>query len=149
MYRHILVPTDGCPLSERAVKAAVMLAKLTDAKLLLFHVVPPHSTLSYAEGNARPWVAIEKEGTTEQAAALVREVFASSTKSSDLSGVKVDKQFVVSFSPYEAILDAAEKHGCDLIVMASHGRRGFSGLLLGSETQKVLTHSRLPVLVVH
>ena len=126
-----------------------MLAKFANAKLLLFYAVPPRNMPAYVEGVALPYLVHDNERAAKETQAEAQEVFAAATKGADLSEVTVDEQFVVGFSPYEAIIEAAEKYGCDLIVMASHGRRGLSSLLLGSETQKVLTHSRLPVLVVH
>ena len=149
MYRYILVPTDGSPLSERAVKEAAMLAESAHAKLLVFHVIPPHRVPTYQEGVGARAMDYDTALLAAQKDSEAWIILAAAADASNLPGVMVEKRCVVNSSPYEAILDVAEKHGCDLIVMASHGRRGMSGLRLGSETQKVLTHTKLPVLVVH
>ena len=146
MYSKILVPTDGSPLSDKAVKEAATLARATGATLTLFHVVPAYRlpTASYEGAMIQNIVTPERYKRSMRAHAK-RLLDAAARKA---QGVATRKLCEFNDQPYEAIIDAARKHKCDLIVMASHGWRGLKGLLLGSETHKVLTHSRVPVLVV-
>lgn len=144
MYSHLLVPIDGSKLSDKAVVRATALAKATKAKITLLHVVPDYPIQVYAEGvsvglgSRRDYNKVMKEE-----AAKILERTASKVK-----GVDVDTMQSMNNAPWEAILAAAKKVKADTIVMASHGRRGLASLLLGSETTKVLTHSKIPVLVV-
>ena len=146
MYKRILVPTDGTPLSKKAVKSAVELAGSLGAELVAVNVVPRYP-MSYFEGGVTVSVQevgrIEKQWT-EQGQALADAV----GKAAEAAGVKAKAVTVRSDLVAEAILKAAQKHKCDLIVMASHGRKGLKRLLLGSETQHVLTHGTVPVLVL-
>ena len=146
MYKRILVPTDGSPLSKRAVKSAVEFASTVGAELVAVHVVPRYPT-SYFEGSravsAREVERVEQQWT-EQGQALADEV----GKAADKAGVKSKAITVRSNTVAEAILATARKNKCDLVVMASHGRKGIKRLLLGSETQHVLTHGTIPVLVL-
>lgn len=144
MYKHILVPTDGSKLSDRAVKEAVALASTLNAKVTLLHVSPVQIWPIYAESAV---MMAEYSGGDFRAEAK-REAGILLAKAAKRAGGGVETQHVLSDLPYDAIAKAAAKGKCDLIVMASHGRRGVSGFLLGSETQKVLTHSKVPVLVV-
>lgn len=144
MYKHILVPTDGSKLSDAAVKEAVGLAKLLRAKVTLLHVVPEQIWPVYAESA----VLIENYSRNEMRAESKRQAEVLLEKAAKKAGVAVDTVQLFSDVPYEAIIKTATKQKCDLIVMSSHGRKGFAGFLLGSETQKVLTHSKVPVLVV-
>ena len=143
MYTHLLVPTDGSKLSDRAIKHALTLAQQLDAKVTLFHVAPEQIWPVYAESAVM--VQVSKEDFRVEAKRAAKRLL---EKTAKRAGGKVDTQFVFSDVPYDAIVKAAAKLKCDLVVMASHGRRGLSGFLLGSETQKVLTHSKVPVLVV-
>ena len=143
MYKHLLVPTDGSKLSDQAVKEASALASTLGAKVTLFHVAPMQIWPVYAESAlVVQYSEADFRVETRRNAELVLE------KAAKRAGMPVATQFVLSDLPHDAIVKAAAKFKCDLIVMASHGRRGLSGFLLGSETQKVLTHSRVPVLVV-
>ena len=144
MYKHILVPTDGSKLSDAAVKEAVGLAKLLGAKVTLLHVVPEQIWPVYAESA----VLIENYSRNEMRAESKRQAEVLLEKAAKKAGVAVNTVQMFSDVPYEAIIKTATKQKCDLIVMSSHGRKGFAGFLLGSETQKVLTHSKVPVLVV-
>lgn len=147
MYTKILVPTDGSTLSAKAIKTAVGMAKATGAKVIGLYVAPEHVSRIY--GGAGGVAAHETESHYKQRiAADAESVLASVLKEAAAAGVESDSTYAASNSPYEEILKAAVKRKCDLIVMASHGRRGLAHLLLGSETQKVLTHSKIPVLVV-
>lgn len=144
MYKHILVPTDGSKLSDAAVKEAVGLAKLLGAKVTLLHVVPEQIWPVYAESA----VLVESYSRNELRAESKRQAEVLLEKAAKKAGVAVNTVQLFSDVPYEAIIKTAAKQKCDLIVMSSHGRKGFAGFLLGSETQKVLTHSKVPVLVV-
>lgn len=146
MYKHILVPTDGSRLSRKAVTTAVRLAKATGARVTGAYVIPPYVPVVYGEAvmYAPPstrddyFKALKREG---KKALAVLEIEAR------IAGVKSAGAMIPNAQPWEGILRAAKPRKCDLIVMASHGRRGIAGLLLGSETTKVLTHSKIPVLV--
>jgi len=146
LYRNILVATDGSKLSLKAATHAIALAKVIGAHLTGFHASPAYPLPVYAEG-----VVFEPISRKEYAAQCRKEadeilgIIAAKAKAAH---VAFSATSAISSSPWEAILAAARKEKCDAIVMASHGRRGVAALVLGSETQKVLTHSRLPVLVV-
>ncbi|GAB3767157.1 universal stress protein [Ramlibacter monticola] len=146
MYKRILVPTDGSALSKKAIKSAVELAAALGAEVVALNVVPRYPR-SYFEGGVSVSVAdvarIEKQWA-EQGQAVADEVGKAAAK----AGVQSRATTVRSDLVAEAILAAARKSRCDLIVMASHGRRGIKRLLLGSETQHVLTHGNIPVLVL-
>jgi nucleotide-binding universal stress UspA family protein len=146
MYKKILVPTDGSKLSKKAIHAAISLAGNLGSELVALNVVPRYPT-SYFEGgvnvSSTEVARIEKQWA-EQGQALAEDVETAAAH----AGVKAKAVTVRSDLVAEAILAAARKHKCDLIVMASHGRRGLKRLLLGSETQHVLTHGGVPVLVL-
>lgn len=145
MFKHILVPTDGSPLSSDTVKRAIAFAKETGAKVTFFFAKPDYPVAFYGEGALIDPTTPDK--FAEMAEQQAREILAAHESAAKAEGVASASLSSVSDIPYEAIIAAAETAGADLIFMASHGRRGFSGLLLGSETQKVLTHSKIPVLV--
>ncbi len=146
MYQRILVATDGSTLSKKAVSSAIGLAALTGAELVALKVIPRYPQ-SYFEGGlalqASEIARVEKQWA-DHGQAVVDAV----QKAASAKGVKVKAVTAKSDLVSEAIIAAAKKHKCDLIVMASHGRRGIKRLLLGSETQQVLTHSHVPVLVL-
>ncbi|MBB1076201.1 universal stress protein [Rhodoferax sp. 4810] len=146
MYEKILVATDGSSLSKKAVSSAISLAALTGAGLVVIKVVPRYPQ-SYFEGGLALQAAevgrIEQQWA-EEGQAVVDEV----KKQAELQGVKTRALTVKSDIVSDAIIAAAKKNKCDLIVMASHGRKGVKRLLLGSETHQVLTHSHIPVLVL-
>ena len=148
MYSSILVPTDGSEFSEKAIREAARLAQLLGSKLVLFYAAPHYHLPLLAEGVSAPGRPKEKERAKREMEDEAQAMLAAAARSAKLADGKLEQQFVISNSPYEAIIKAAKKLKCDLIVMASHGRRGLSGVILGSETQKVLTHSKIPVLVV-
>ena len=148
MYHNILVPTDGSALSNKAVTQAGTLAKALGAKLILFHAAHHYQTPHLTEGMSSANVRSEGETAKKEMEAEASRTLATAAKNANLKGVNVEQQSVVGDYPFEAIIDGAEKNHCDLIMMASHGRRGISGMILGSETQKVLAHSKIPVLVV-
>ncbi len=145
MFKHVLVPTDGSTMSESTVARAVSFAKEAGARITFFYAQPDFPMPIYGEG------ALIDPTTPEQfaksAAAEADRILGKAKEVSDAAGVSAATDTIVNEVPYEAIIDAADRHGCDLIFMSSHGRRGIAGLLLGSETQKVLTHTKTPVLV--
>lgn len=146
MYQRILVATDGSNLSKKAVSSAISLAALCGAELVALKVVPRYPQ-SYFEGGIALQAAevgrIEKQWADHGQAIVDAVQKAALAKAVKAKGVIVKSDLVS-----DAIIGAAKKHKCDLIVMASHGRRGIKRLLLGSETQLVLTHSHVPVLVL-
>jgi len=145
MFKHILVPTDGSELSQETARRAVSFAKDAGARITAFFAKPEYPVTYYGEG------ALIDPTTPEKFAELAEQQAQQNLgfveKLCQETGVECGKLSLTSDVPYEAIIDAATQSGCDLIFMASHGRRGFSSLLLGSETNKVLTHSKIPVLV--
>jgi len=145
MFKHILVPTDGSKLSVKAAKQAVKLAKSLGARITGFYAAPDFSSTYYGDGYILR--APSAKVQSESAEKLARKCLSVIEVEAEVEKVACQVFHTVSDSPYEAIIDAAKKKKCDLIVMASHGRRGLSGLVLGSETQKVLVHSKIPVLV--
>jgi nucleotide-binding universal stress UspA family protein len=145
MFKHLLVPTDGSALSTDTVKRAVAFAKEAQAKVTFVYAKPEYPIAFYGEGALIDPTSPEK--FAELAEKQAQEVLGAAVKSAQESGVTAATVSTTNDVPYEAIISTAEAEGCDLIFMASHGRRGISGLLLGSETQKVLTHSKVPVLV--
>ena len=143
MYSRILVPTDGSDITRKAVQTAISLARRLDAQLFAISVKEPfpYSAISEVQPIAPQEFYEAQEKVARQRVSAVVE--AAREQQVDCSGYTVE-----SLHPWEAILDHAKSKGCDLIVMASHGRRGVAALLLGSETQRVLLHSAVPVLVV-
>lgn len=143
MFQRILVPTDGSEITAKAVQTGITLAKSVGARLLTISVKEPF-----------PYSAIsEMQPTPPQEFFDAQERIASQRikdvqTACEAAGVACEGHTVEALHPWEAIIDHATQNGCDLLVMASHGRRGVSALLLGSETQKVLTHSTIPILVV-
>ncbi len=143
MFKHILIPTDGSPLSDKATEMGVAMAKAHGAGVTLLTVSTPYhllSTEAMSLSDTKETYAIdaEKRADTRLKLGLDR---------AKAIGISARGQHVFADYPFAAIIDAASKHGCDLIVMASHGRSGMTGLLLGSETNKVLINSKIPVLV--
>lgn len=147
MYKHILLPTDGSPLSEKAVKQCIKLAKSIGAKVTAINVTPEYQMIMN-EGFVMPNTAQIKKRFEEEIGQRSKKLLAAVKASAGAAGVDCDSVSVASGVPYEAIIKQAKKAKCDLIMMASHGRKGLSSILLGSETAKVLTHSTIPVLVV-
>ena len=146
MFQRILVPTDGTPTANRAVQVAAGLANQFGATLTLLHALPKFRSHSYSEGAGLAWTP-EKEYLAETAK-LADDLLARAKSSVEKKGAKAATMYVYSDSPAEAIVTAATKAKADVIVMASHGRQGLQKFLLGSETQKVLALTKLPVLVV-
>jgi nucleotide-binding universal stress UspA family protein len=145
MFKNILVPTDGSEQSQAAVRTAADLARLHGGRLTGVHVIPDYHLLIAYEGAFDP---ITEERIEEEAKARAASYLAYVEDVAKADGVPCRTVCETSDHPYEAILRIAEAEGCDLIVMTSHGRKGLAAVLLGSETRKVLTHARVPVLVV-
>ena len=143
MYKRILFPTDGSDITAKALHSALGLAKLCGAEIHALAVMEPFPYSAISEMQPVPPQEF-LDAPLRVATARLKVV----TDAAEAAGVASNAHSVEGLHPWEAILDHAKAQGCDLVVMASHGRRGMSALLLGSETQKVLTHSILPVLVV-
>ena len=143
MYKHILIPTDGSELSEDAILKGVSVAKSMSATVTGVTVSPPFHIFA-----VDPLIVTDTPVQYERDCnARAAKYLAVMEKAAKTAGVPYEGTHVFHDQPYEAIIDLAAKKGCDLIVMASHGRRGMKALVLGSETTKVLTHSKIPVLV--
>lgn len=150
MFKNILLPTDGSQFSEEAIKQCIELARLINAKITGFHAEPKHSLLVYGayaemgDVDTAPPSKGELERSEEVAAKKFLAVIETAAKQ---AGVACECFYRPDNHPFDAIIKAAEEKGCDLIFMASHGTRGREGLVIGSETNKVLTHTEIPVLV--
>lgn len=148
MFKHILASTDGSTLANKGVKQAIQLAKAVGARLTVVTAVAEYPVSGPEEGGVVAVPAIVRkrfqEGATEASRKLLDKIKADATA----ARVNCQTLSVPGNAPYKAIITQAKKSKCDLIVMASHGRSGISSILLGSETNKVLTHSTIPVLVV-
>lgn len=145
MFKHILVPTDGSELSRVAIEKAVTFASEISARITFYYAQPDFPMPIYGEG------ALIDPTTPDQFAQSASEeaklILDRARQFANSAGVQADIDTDVCEAPYEGIIAATERHGCDLIFMSSHGRRGIVGLLLGSEAQKVLSHSKIPVLI--
>ena len=143
MFKRILVPTDGSDITAKAVDAGIKLAQAVGAQLYTISVKEPFPYSAISEMQPVPpqdFFDAQDRIANKRVHAVVEMAHA--------AGMKCQAHTVEALHPWEAIIDHARHTECDLLVMASHGRRGVSALLLGSETQKVLTHSTIPVLVV-
>ncbi|MEB3243326.1 MAG: universal stress protein [Cyanobacteriota bacterium] len=145
-YQHILVPSDGTELSSRALHQAMALAQALGAQLTVLHVQPPLPVPLIGMGDMLDPATVESLGRAAELESS--RILNDATAAAAQLGLTLQTELVKQDLPYRAIIEAAKRHGCDLIVMASHGRRGLTGLLLGSETQRVLLHAPIPVLVV-
>jgi nucleotide-binding universal stress UspA family protein len=144
VYKRILLPTDGTEFCERAIRHGVDLAKRLGASVVGVTVTQPlHSAVprSFIPKNLAGIIYSETSKLADEKLSAVR-------KAAEAAGVQAELERVSNDHPWQGIVDTAQKNACDLIVMASHGRRGLSGIVLGSETHKVLIHSKLPVLVI-
>jgi len=143
MFKHILLPTDGSELSAAAIQQGIRFAKSIGAKVTGLSVMPLQHPFFYE--TEIPMDALAQ--AANRCKKLGETYLAAIEKEAKEAGVACSLVYEENDSPYEAIIRVVEQNGCDLIMMASHGRRGVGALLLGSETQKVLTHSKIPVLV--
>ena len=143
MYKHILIPTDGSELSKMAMQEGVALAKALDARVTVLTVTTPFHIFAFEPS----MVTDTPEQYNKQMADIAKAYLDVAKNIAVASGVACDVVHLEHEQPYQAIIDTAQKRGCDSILMASHGRRGISAIVLGSETLKVLTHSTIPVIV--
>ena len=146
MYKHLLVATDGSKLSAKAVAHAIALAQVLGAKLTAFYASPDYPMPIYAEGTA--YMSMTRKDYTALCRKEADKILKPISLNAKAAGLEFNSAHVIAAAPWEAILAAARRNKCDAILMASHGRRGVSALLLGSETQKVLTQTKLPMIVV-
>lgn len=145
MYKHILIPTDGSETAQKAVQAGIDFAREAKAKVTLFTAVPEYQPPGESDVFSRRAVSLwDHERMSRDKAEAILEPVARRMRE---AGVPCDTAYAESDRPYQAIIDAAERNGCDLILMSSHGRHGLAELWRGSETREVLTHSRIPTLV--
>jgi len=144
MYKHILIPSDGSELSKKAVDHGIGLAKALSDKVTAVTVSEPFHIFAVEPG----MVTDTPDEYKKRVAALAAKYLKAAKDAATAAGVACDVVQVEHEHPYETIIDTARKRGCDAIVMASHGRRGVSAVVLGSETVKVLTHSNIPVVIV-
>jgi nucleotide-binding universal stress UspA family protein len=143
MYNYLLVPTDGSPLSEEAIRQGVELAADIGARVSFLTVTEPFHTFSFEADQLEDTPDTYRKHMKERATRILTQA----DKIAEAARVAHDVIHVEDDEPYRAIIRIAEQKGCDLIAMASHGRRGVKAVVLGSETVKVLTHSTIPVLV--
>ena len=148
MYQKILVPIDGSELSNKAVTEASMIAKSSGAKVFLFRASHRPSQPIYTEGMSPSAAVNDSTGSRKDLEEHAKKLLSIGAALAQSEGVVAESEYKFSDKPFEAIIEAAGKHRCDLIAMSSHGHGALGGLLLGSETQKVLANTRLPVLVV-
>jgi nucleotide-binding universal stress UspA family protein len=146
LYKHILIPTDGTELAAKALDAGIALAAQSKAKVTFFTAVPEY--VMPTEGDILAHKKIESIADFEQRSrGLAERILAGPASRARAAGIEADTDYVESDRPSQAIVAAAEAHGCDLIVMSSHGRSGLAELWHGSQTHDVLTHSSIPTLV--
>ena len=143
MYKHILIPTDGTALSESAIDKGLAFAREIGAKVTVMMTIEPAPMMVMAMVQLTEQQNRYHQHAADHAARHLGEALAKAKA----AGVPCEAVQVDHDHPYQAIIETAAQKGCDLIAMASHGRRGISALVLGSETTKVLTHSTIPVLV--
>jgi nucleotide-binding universal stress UspA family protein len=148
MYRHILIPTDGSQLARSAVRHGLALAKSVGAKVTALTVEPSFDVYTVPASRVNEMSGAFAEHT-ERAKAHARGVLDAIAEEARAAGIVCETVQVEQDHPYQGIIDVAEQKGCDLIVMASHGRSGLTAIVLGSVTTKVLTHTKIPVLVCH
>jgi len=146
MYKHILIPTDGSEVAEKAVAQGIEFAREAKARVTLFTAVPEYEPPSEAQVFARRVVSIADHA--RESAETAMRILAHPSDLARAPGLQFDTDYEQSNQPWQAIVNAAKRHGCDAIFMASHGRKGLSRLVHGSQTVDVLTHSDIPTLVV-
>lgn len=148
MYQHILIATDGSPLADHAVTNGISLAKSVGAKVSVIVVETPFNVFNVPESKMQQMPA-EFAKHAEHIKKHATGVLDRAADAAKAAGVSCNRIQVEHEQPYQAIIAAAKDNACDLIVMASHGRSGLSAVLLGSVTNKVVTHTKTPVLVCH
>jgi nucleotide-binding universal stress UspA family protein len=145
MFKHVLIPTDGSVLTASAIKSGIAVAKAFGAKVSAIRTFPPFTISPYGEFGPNDDVA--EQEYRERCVSTAESDLAEIGKAAVEAGLSFDKIVLQEKAPWKAIVDEAQARGCDLICMASHGRSGIAGILIGSETSKVLTHTKIPVLV--
>jgi nucleotide-binding universal stress UspA family protein len=146
MYKHILVPTDGSATAQKAVEAGIDFARESGASITFFTAVPEYQVPLASEVMAhKPVMSMDEH--ERRSAEKARAILAPALERARTYGVEFESDHALSNKPYQAIIDAARRHGCDAIYMSSHGRKGLSRLLHGSQTLEVLTHSDIPTVV--
>ena len=148
MFKHILIPTDGSKLAAKGVKAGVKLAKALGAKVTGLYVIFPYVPPVYDEAALYYIPGVSAQETRKLFEKQAKKALAAVELEARAARVRCGTRFVTQDQPWRAILRTSRSSGCDAIVMASHGRGGLGGLILGSETTRVLANSRIPVLVV-
>ena len=147
MFKHILIPTDGSALAAKGIRAGVRLAAKLGARVTGVYVIQPYTAPMYAD--AAMYVPASAFDDYDKASkAQAKKALAAIQRAAASAGVRCATRVVEDLQPWQGILKAARKGNCDTIVMASHGRGGLGGVLLGSQTARVLAHSKLPVLVI-
>ncbi|MDB5838087.1 MAG: universal stress protein [Herminiimonas sp.] len=144
MFKTIMVPTDGSPLAEKAVRTAADFCRLGGGRMIVLSVAEPYPYTSVPDGAFVP----DLTAYERQMRAFAQQHVEEAAKIAAAANVPCETRVTLSFSPHEEIVQTANDLGCDAIFMASHGRKGLSKLFVGSETQKVLAHTTLPVLVL-
>lgn len=145
MFKNILIPTDGSALSEEVAERGATLAKAFGAKITAVHIFPTNIGVYYSEA---VWVDDKMQMQMREAAEAQGNKYLDRVEgAAKAAQVPCERVLVEGDSPWKGIVEVAEQKGCDLIMMAAHGRRGLAALVLGSETNRVLTHSKIPVLV--
>lgn len=145
MYKNILIPTDGSDTAEKAVAAGIEFAREANARVTWFTAVPEYQPPSEAEVMAKHAISLEEHNKRSRESA--ERILAGPAHRAYSAGIACETDYAQSNHPHQAIIAAAKRHGCDLILMSSHGRKGLRALFLGSETRDVLTHSTIPMLV--
>jgi len=145
MFKHVLIPTDGSELSQKAIRIGVELAKFHGARVTGVHAIPDYHLMIAYEGAFDP---VTEERIEKEARIRAENYLDFIKKTAAAAGVPCDTVCETSDHPYDAILKVAKAKDCDLILLHSHGRKGLAAVLLGSETRKVLTYSKIPVMVV-
>lgn len=144
MYKKILLPTDGSALCDSASQKGIEFARFAGASIVAFHAIPATSYLIYTEAGPSDILAEQFERDANLRGKRLIEALENQASE---AGVPCESVLLTNDHPWEGIIEAAATKGCDLIFMASHGRRGLTAMLLGSETSRVLTHTKIPVMV--
>lgn len=144
MYKHVLLPTDGSPLSDVAIDNGLQFAKAIGARVTGFYVIVERQPESFEDYSP---VDVKAPALEDVSAQEARQYLAAIESKAKSAGVPCVTHSMKHVSPHQAIIQAARLHGCDLIIMASHGRKGITGELVGSETARVITNCKIPVLV--
>jgi len=148
VYKHLLLPTDGSKLAAKGFKAGIRLARGLGAKVTAVYVILPYTPAVYGDAALYYVPGLSPQEYKKSAEQGARKALAAIESEARSAGVPCATRFVTAKHPHEAILKVASAAKCDAIVMATHGRGGLGGLILGSETQRVLAHSKVPVLVI-